>query len=191
MEKQKKFLSALMILATMILPAMVLAGSLEPSAAPAPTMKSLDQIPPTWSIRLPAEQRFVVLADFYNSAVLDKETGLVWVRSPSAQTYSWYVAHDRCNRTWMGRMGWRLPTWQELQSLAMEDASPELPTIPNPNPFTGVLREQAYWSATTDARDTSKAWLVRFTDTDYHFSYLKSNPGGVWCVRGGQGVDPQ
>ena len=66
--------------AVLFMPGMVKSGSLEPSAGPGPTMKTLDEIPPTWSQKLPAAQRFVIVLD--GAAVLDKETGLVWEKSP-------------------------------------------------------------------------------------------------------------
>ena len=81
MEKRKNQWGTSILIAlasAIILAGTGLAGDLEPSAAPGPTMKTLDQIPPTWSIKLPAAERFVILADFNNEAVLDKETGLVW-----------------------------------------------------------------------------------------------------------------
>ena len=52
-------------------------------------------------------------------AVLDRETGLVWERSPSMELTTWHVAHVRCNEfvTLGSRLGWRLPTVNELASL--------------------------------------------------------------------------
>ena len=38
---------------------------------------------PAWDRKLPALFRFYVLTDWNNAAVLDKETGLVWERSPA------------------------------------------------------------------------------------------------------------
>ena len=38
---------------------------------------------PSWDQTLPANTRFIVLANFDNQAVLDRETGLVWHRAPS------------------------------------------------------------------------------------------------------------
>jgi hypothetical protein len=80
MYKKKSYVisgAIVIVIATMMLfPVIGRAGSLEPSAAPTPTMKTLDQIPPIWSQKLPAAQRFELVLNGYT--VLDKETGLVW-----------------------------------------------------------------------------------------------------------------
>lgn len=47
-----------------------------------------------------------------------------------------------------------------------------------------------YLSATTVAANASIAWDVRFND-GFVGTTFKSVTEFVWCVRGGQGVDPQ
>src|SRR5262245_18973181 len=60
-------------------------------------------------------QRFRVLNAFNNEAVLDRETGLVWERSPSTQTLAWSNARLFCAQKAVGgRGGWRLPAFNEL-----------------------------------------------------------------------------
>ena len=123
----------------LFMPGVVKAGNLEPSAGPGPTMKTLDEIPPTWSQKLPAAQRFVIVLD--GEAVLDKETGLVWERSPKVRIppwdqylYNWTQAIGSCTTSYVGgRMGWRLPTIQELASL-------NDPSVPLPDPEPALLR---------------------------------------------------
>jgi hypothetical protein len=39
---------------------------------------------PSWDQELPAAQRFIVLSNLNNEAVLDRETGLVWQRTPGS-----------------------------------------------------------------------------------------------------------
>ena len=39
---------------------------------------------PSWDQTLPAAQRFIVLANMNQEAVLDRETGLVWQRTPGS-----------------------------------------------------------------------------------------------------------
>jgi hypothetical protein len=223
MGKQKKFIlvpTIFMTVALALFPSMCMAGSLEPplegadnSGNPVSTMKTLDQIPPTWSQKLqcdlvetihglrPVCPRFEVLADFNNEAVLDKETGLVWEKSPDTNTYGLQAAQNRCNGLCMyytagGRCGWRIPTVQELESLidptrfSIQDVS----TLPTGNPFSNV-QSGYYWSATVSPWGGSpSAWSVRFSTSGYNPPTsvgAVTNQEYVWCVRGGSGVDEQ
>lgn len=63
------------------------------------------------------------------------------------------------------------------------------PTLPAGHPFDYV-QWSGYWSATTSASDANFAWIVNFFDGNVDF-FVKSNQEFAWCVRGGQGVDPQ
>src|SRR2546430_11839832 len=40
--------------------------------------------------------RFIVLSNMNSEAVLDRETGLVWERSPLTTTYSWKIGRASC-----------------------------------------------------------------------------------------------
>jgi hypothetical protein len=151
---------------------------------------------PSWDQQLPVATRFIVLSNWIDTnfpsggaAVLDRETGLVWQRSPSTSPLSWAGARNSCNAIAVGnRKGWRLPTVQELASLI--DPSQSNPTLPSGHPFPTV-QSSGYWSATTLAdSDSTTVWVVTFNTGTVGVS-LKSGPFLFWCVRGGQGVDPQ
>ena len=151
----------------------------------------LNGVPPAWYQILPADQRFVsVLAN--GDGVLDKETGLVWQKAPTTDTLEWINAHRYCNSVSTGRrLGWRLPTIQELSSLL--DRTQSSPALPSGHPFLQVSSlTNGYWSATLDNSAANTAWGVFFAGTGNVFhGQAISNPINVWCVRGGQGVDPQ
>jgi hypothetical protein len=52
------------------------------------------------------------------------------------------------------------------------------------------VQSSDYWSATTNALNTGNAWVVYF-NVGFVLNFSKSNYFFVWCVRGGQGVNPQ
>jgi hypothetical protein len=152
----------------------------------------LDLIPPAWSQILPAADRFQLVMG--GAAVLDKETGLVWVQSPDTTFPDWWIAQQSCiNSPVGGRMGWRLPTIQELTSLV--DPTQSLPALPSGHPFNVQSSLSSfYWSATTNANpafSTSHAWGVNLGSGGVSPGVAKTSGFLVWCVRGGQGVDPQ
>jgi len=151
----------------------------------------------TWD-KVIKTNRFVVLNDFGGAAVLDKETGRVWEQSPgdvdgdgdvdNDDLQTWFQALASCyGKEVGGRKGWRLPTIEELASLA--DTSQPAPTLPDGNPFSNV-QSSFYWSATTVANNTSFAWVVFFLNGVVGVGG-KTNDTNVfvWCVRGGQGID--
>ena len=144
-----------------------------------------------WDQQINNTSRLKVLSAFGGKAVLDSETGLVWQKSPSTSTFSWGGAQAHCNRlTTGGRLGWRLPTLQELESLVDPNAGGVafLPLLPAGNPFENV-RLSSYWSATTNANVPGDAWDVNFSNGDVNNN--GNSVSFVWCVRGGQGVDAQ
>ncbi len=133
--------------------------------------------------------RFKVLSAFGGAAVRDNETGLVWEQSPSTSTINWGDAQTHCNLlTTGGRLGWRLPALQELASLVDPNAT-NAPFLPASSPFSNV-QSSVYWSATTFHISTGDAWVVDFSNGSVSVFDVGSDKN-VWCVRGGQGVDPQ
>ena len=173
-----------------------LAGSLEPDAPPAPTMKSLDSVVPVWDQTLSStdsslpgncnSSRFTCVMN--DEGVRDNETGLVWERQYPRTAITWDEARSRCAElTTGGRMGWRLPTLHELQSLGMVRATdPEISVnLPPSHPFTDTTTNPQGWTSTTDAEDASQAWYVLLFDNLPRARVIpKSLIAPGWCVRG-------
>jgi hypothetical protein len=170
-------------------------GLVAPSSARAQVIPS-----PPWGEPIQDPSRFVVLASFNNEAVYDNETGLVWEQAPNDLTRSWFLAQADCNTRAVGnRKGWRLPTIQELASLIDPTVSDPGPTLPAGHPFSNVhtpgpTNSALYWSATTvdSPSSTTVAWVVEFGSGGVgNFDKLRNASTYHWCVRGGQGVNPQ
>ena len=131
-------------------------------------------------------RRFIVLSNFGREAVLDRETGLVWERSPSTAPVTWFSASVGCMNLRVGnRFGWRLPTFPELKSLV----DPAADFLPAGHPFFGV-QFQRYWSATGAVESPQFAFGVALRAVG--FGQLPRTEQLLrWCVRGGQGVGAQ
>jgi len=120
--------------------------------------------------------------------VLDRETGLVWEREPSAGIRNWQALKDWCwtiNRG--GRKGFRTPTMAELGSIM--DLGNSNPVLPDNHPFQNVVSSY-YWSANSQSSTPTAAWVMHFGDGDPGI-WAKTNIVNVsgWCVRGGQDMD--
>jgi hypothetical protein len=170
------------VVAGLFLPGLIGAGDLEPIAAPGPTMKTLDEIPPTWSQILPVAERFeLVMGD---DAVLDKETGLVWARDANLYngTRTWQEAINFCHDLSIAnRKGWRLPTLEELSSLI--ETGHGNPAIPYGHPFLNLVGSD-YWSSTTYEGGSTLAWSVVIPSGNV-LIVNKTTSHYVWPVRGG------
>jgi hypothetical protein len=143
--------------------------------------------------KLLGENRFKVVMN--GEAVLDKETCLVWEKSPVSGPRSWKNAPGFCYTVNVGgRKGWRLPTVEELASLIDPNAI-GAPFLPSGHPFIGIKFDDGpapqinYWTATTDIVDPDvTAWVVDF-GAPFVTSDNKVDNNEIWCVRGGQGHD--
>jgi hypothetical protein len=175
----------------------VQAGSLEPPGPPAPTMKTLDEIPGTWHRVLGPERFDLVMG---GDAVLDHETGLVWQRQPFFSVQEkWLLAVRDCLFAEIGgRKGWRLPRAEELATLV--DMSQPAPRLPSGHPFLNLAPNYTYWTQTTapweeadGTPDLGKVFIVEFTGGSIYSEDREIDPlivwMNVWCVRGGAGYD--
>jgi hypothetical protein len=122
-----------------------------------------------------------------DDVVLDKETGLIWDKIPGTELKNWYDANYLCiGEDAGGRMGWRLPTVEELLSLRAGTG------LPNGHPFSIIDdsgAQPSYWSSTTDIQNANAAYPVCFA-AGCLYEALKANAYNyVWCVRGGYGYN--
>jgi Protein of unknown function (DUF1566) len=167
---------------------------------------------PSWDQTLPAATRFIILSNMNAAAVLDRETGLVWERSPLSPCTNvlfcatietgkrlYVEALLHCVQLTTGhRGGWRLPTVQELMSLVdFDPANTSAVRLPPGHPFVGP-QPMSYWSG-SDAFDVSGvddptvAYTVNLDGGDLGViakagNFQTGNQLGVWCVRGGSAV---
>jgi hypothetical protein len=148
---------------------------------------SLGNVTTSWSRALPANERFVVLADFNNEAVLDRNTGLVWEKFPHITERPVFSASYHCLNTNIGgQKGWRLPNIAELMTLVDPSVTTE-PTLPAGSPFEFGGRV-FFWTGTKIEGFTDNYWSVNFRYgfiDDMQIGYDLS----VLCVRGGPKVD--
>jgi len=166
-------------------------------AAP-PNKVGLEDIPPAWSKTLQCDARACPRFELVmgGAAVLDHETGLVWEQAPNAQQLWWIDAVNACADKKVGnRMGWHLPTFEQLASLVDPTIASPGPTLPTGHPFTNISLGDAYHSSTTYTDPNIPATWAN----GVHFRYAlrvgtstDPNQGGmghVWCVRGEQSRD--
>jgi hypothetical protein len=138
---------------------------------------------------LPVAQRFVIPPAFNGEAVLDKDTGLVWEKSPQKATARWSAARRICTEKNVGgQKGWRLPSLPELRSLVDPSVTPPGPTLPPGHPFLAV-QSAVYWSETRVGDNPSGAWAVHFGLGGGSVFINWAHGVQVWCVHGGMNAD--
>ena len=157
MSKKIQPLKTMVILSVMLLLGAfglhsALSGQLDPASAPGPTMYTLEEI---YNFRVwrmmgktfvnhPGNPRFAVhdsgtAGDTSDDLVLDKETGLIWARDADVLEGDQEAADAvlDCRSLDLGdRMGWRIPSIEELSSLI--DTSQASPALPAGHPFENV-----------------------------------------------------
>lgn len=136
--------------------------------------------------------RFIVLSNLNNEAVLDKESQIVWEKTPDNTSTTWFGARNTCVRKEVGgKAGWRLPSIQELASLI--DSTQNDPAIKSGHPFLSV-NSDPYWSGTKGAAisgSSDNAWTM---DPGTSGATTFSTSGAItmnattdinltWCVR--------
>ncbi len=169
------------------------AGDLNPTAPPGPTMRPLSEVSQPWDQVLPASERFKLVMG--GTAVLDKETGLVWEKSPSPTPIgtsgtAWYEASLYClNLATGGHKGWRLPAAEELASLVDTTVSGPL-YLPNGHPFSNV-QSYYYFTSTDRAANTTGVRGVNFGSGSVGYCQKDYVGCYTWCVRGGKGHDTE
>lgn len=151
-----------------------------------------------WSNISDASKRFYVLPDFYNLAVLDRATGLIWVRQPPAGSHIWASAEFVCNQLDLGVeidgrpgiTGWRLPAAHEIMALVARYKTSCPPNIacgdtlyklPEGHPFT--VPDSAFWTSTAYLAGANPVALAFSAESGV--APWNTEAGlSVWCVRG-------
>ena len=175
-------------------------GGFAPTVAP--TAAGAYLATPAWSQTLAPNVRFVILSNFDSNAVLDRETGLVWARKTVADVSHVGSAAQMCRTLGIGnRLGWRLPTIAELQSLVdlSMPVTLSVARLPTGHPFSLPASPSSPSSATLPfltaetlegpnlGIDDILRWYVNLFDGSVTVAGTSNNVVtrfGVLCVRG-------
>jgi len=153
---------------------------------------------PSWDQTLPASTRFIVLSNMNGSAVLDRETGLVWEKAPDPTSRTWEAARRYCvGKTVGNRKGWRLPTVDELATLYNTAGTGFGGGVPG-GPFINVF---SAWTSTIYVDNLGSANLGGFA-LAYIVSFSRGGNDGAlpqntagefqaWCLRGASAGNTQ
>ncbi|MBC8427793.1 DUF1566 domain-containing protein, partial [bacterium] len=116
-----------------------------------------------------------------DGTVTDKNTELMWQQAEIGTTMTWEEGLTYCeNLSLAGYDDWRLPNIKELRSMSNDKLSK--PSI-DITYFPGIGASR-YWSSTTEANHTTRAWTVNFEYGLVSYEEKSSNLN-VLCVRGG------
>jgi len=179
---KNRILAVVLVLASALVVTTAHAGDLAPPGAPASSMRTLEQLKPAWDQKIPVGQRFKLVMD--DNAVLDKETGLVWERSPMTTKRYFLDGLQYCNNLSLGgRKGYRLPAIYELTSL-FDMTSQAIPKLPANHPFQNILYDN-YMSSSTYAFNNDDIWYADMKGDVNHYGTAIVQ-WVVWCVRGGR-----
>jgi len=119
--------------------------------------------------------------------ITDNLTGLIWTKNVALAGFvTWQQGLDFIqslnSSNYLGHSDWRLPNLNELKSLLGADLRKE--GFVNYDKFYNNL----FWSSSTSANDTSRAWTTILGGT---WAYSKmTDSGRVWPVRVGQSFVP-
>lgn len=124
-----------------------------------------------------------------DDAVLDKETGLVWERSPDTdkKPFDGAVVYST-TKVVVRRKGWRLPAIEELLSLVSPGNTN--PTLPAGHPFVNLRLDDFYWSMTQgipSGNEPRLVWGYNFGNADTSCMVVAMVARYTWLVRGGYG----
>jgi hypothetical protein len=125
-----------------------------------------------------------------NSTITDIGTSLVWqkcsygqnviVCSGTAGVLNWQQALQYCRDLTLAGRSWRLPSINELGSIA--DFSVSGPSINNA--FFPNTESSYYWSSSTHVNNADNAWYIFFNVGGASY-FSKSTPYYVRCVSDG------
>ena len=171
-------------------------GSISSTALAQTTAPGPYYATPSWDQTLPSNTRFIVLSNMNSEAVLDRETGLVWPRTPGFEG-AYAIVSSQCRNLKIGnRFGWRLPTQAELASL-FDPSAISAPGLPPGHPFLGLdAAEEFFWTTTPSMVNPTHFLAVAYglfpPNNTFRVTMSTSSPpessNRGWCVRGGIGI---
>ncbi|MBX9867950.1 MAG: DUF1566 domain-containing protein [Burkholderiales bacterium] len=142
------------------------------------------------------------VADSSGQCLTDQLTGLMWAKNSSLLgTGSWGASTSPGTAQYKvaqmnsmssakgyhlcGYGDWRLPNINELASLINYKDTTSPASWLNTNGFSNVVQAYRFWSSSTDASNTDRAWVVLFNFGPVNANNKTSN-NYVWPVRGGK-----